>query len=149
MSSCNSRVILQNVNSLSLACLLFFDGSDMFIGTPPAARASCGFTAAENRLFVFAGESTLPNQAVSGENEFPSNSHLWCCMAHKYLCFFTVSLNDLHQFDLITLQWSQIGQDTNGIAPLSRNSFGFSAAGQTLYVFGGRPDTEFGNEQNA
>jgi hypothetical protein len=66
-------------------------------------------------------------------------------LAHE-LCVVTVSLNDLHQFDLITLQWSQIEQDTEGIAPSSRNSFGFASAGPSLYMFGGRPDTKFGIE---
>ena len=65
--------------------------------------------------------------------------------AHKF-CVLAVSLNDLHQFDLITMQWSQIGQDTDGIASLPRNGFGFAALGLSLYVFGGRPDTQFGNE---
>ena len=43
------------------------DGS---VGTPPKARASCGFTAIGSRLFVFAGESKLVNQRVTGETPF-------------------------------------------------------------------------------
>ncbi len=43
----------------------------MVAGTPPAARAGCGFTAIGNRLFVFAGESSLPNQRVTGADLFP------------------------------------------------------------------------------
>uniref|UniRef100_A0A7S0MMZ5 Tyrosine-protein kinase ephrin type A/B receptor-like domain-containing protein n=1 Tax=Cryptomonas curvata TaxID=233186 RepID=A0A7S0MMZ5_9CRYP len=94
--------------------------NDMVLGTPPTARAGFGFSAVENRLFVFAGESYLPYERIS------------------------VCLNDLHQFDLITQKWSQIGLDADGTAPLSRYSFGFAAAGHSLYVFGGRPEKNFG-----
>ncbi len=49
-----------------------------------------------------------------------------------------MTLNDLHQFDLITLQWSEISRDVEIPAALSfRLGFGFAAVGQSLYVFGG------------
>ncbi len=49
-----------------------------------------------------------------------------------------VTLSDLHQFDLITLQWKEISRDVDIPAALSfRFGFGFAAVGQSLYVFGG------------
>ncbi len=49
-----------------------------------------------------------------------------------------VALNDLHQFDLVTLKWSQISSYVASPAALSfRSGFGFAAAGQSLFVFGG------------
>ncbi len=57
-------------------------------------------------------------------------------LAHAYVS--TVTLNDLHQFDLITLQWSQISLDVDSPVALSfRFGFGFTAVGQSLHVFGG------------
>jgi hypothetical protein len=50
-----------------------------------------------------------------------------------------VTLNDLHQFDLRTLQWSKISGDVDGLSPSSRFSFGFAALGDSIYVFGGTP----------
>ena len=64
LNSCISKVLQYNIDTLSLACLLFLDGSDMVLGTPPTARAGCGFTAVGSRLVVFAGERRLPNQNV-------------------------------------------------------------------------------------
>jgi hypothetical protein len=52
-----------------------------------------------------------------------------------------VSLNDLHQFDLLTLRWRQISGDVDGLAPSSRYNFGFAALGNSLYVFGGTAGT--------
>jgi hypothetical protein len=56
-----------------------------------------------------------------------------------------VSLNDLHQFDLVTLKWKQLDLDVNGFAPSPRFSFGFTAVGQVLYVFGGQDSQQNGN----
>jgi hypothetical protein len=50
-------------------------------------------------------------------------------------------LSDLHQFDLITLQWSEISHYVDGPALSSRFSFGFAAVRQSLFVFGGMTRT--------
>jgi hypothetical protein len=44
-------------------------GSDMTIGTPPSARAECGFTAIGSRLFVFAGQTIWPGTSTLGEEK--------------------------------------------------------------------------------
>jgi hypothetical protein len=49
-----------------------------------------------------------------------------------------VTLNDLHQLDLVTMQWTEIGRDLLIPEALpSQFGFGFTAVGRSLYVFGG------------
>ena len=49
-----------------------------------------------------------------------------------------MSLNDLHQLDLVTMQWTEIGRDVHIPEALPfRFGFGFTAMGRSLYVFGG------------
>jgi hypothetical protein len=115
------------------------------IGTPPSARAECGFTAIGSRLFVFAGQTTLPDNSAFGDKVYPLLPFVWLlnqCWSnsewHAHNFALIVTLNDLHQFDLITLQWSEISRDVEIPAALSfRLGFGFAAVGQSLYVFGG------------
>ncbi len=80
--SCICNLLLHNPVTLTFACLFFLDGSDMVVGTPPLGRAGCGFTAVGSRLFVFAGERKLPNQAVYGEEEFLFIHHLCNTAVH-------------------------------------------------------------------
>jgi hypothetical protein len=55
-----------------LASLVHVYGSNVARGTPPAARAGCGFAAVGSRLFVFAGASKLTKyKGVIGENHKP------------------------------------------------------------------------------
>ena len=73
-------------------------------------------------------------------------------MACSHLLLLIVTLNDLHQFDLVTLQWNEISRDVDIPAALSfRFGFGFAAVGQSLYVFGGLSGSagaHFSNESN-
>lgn len=52
-------------------------GSNIAIGTPPSARAGCGFTAIGSRLFVFSGQTNLPDKTVFGDHDYvyPSLPH--------------------------------------------------------------------------
>jgi hypothetical protein len=58
-----------------------------------------------------------------------------------------VTLNDLHQFDLITLQWIEISRDVHmpEVLPVLFG-FGFTAVGQSLYAFGGLSETAGENQ---
>ena len=52
--------------------------------------------------------------------------------------FFAVSfLNDLHEFDLSTMMWTDISGQVQGISPSRRYDHGFSFALGKLFIFGG------------
>ena len=75
-----SDIVIQESKNLSnmivsifelVSCLeaesSFFVGSNIVKGTPPSVRAGCGFTAIGSRLFVFAGQTTLPDEFAFGD----------------------------------------------------------------------------------
>jgi hypothetical protein len=49
---------------------------------------------------------------------------------------FSANLGDLHMFDPVELEWTEIGKADASLPP-SRDLFGFSGAGGALFVFGG------------
>ena len=46
-------------------------------------------------------------------------------------------LNDLYEFDLATMQWTDITDRIQGSPPVPRYYHGFASAEGTLYAFGG------------
>ena len=52
-------------------------------------------------------------------------------------CHCTAPLNDLHVFDPIALNWTDLADINAGIPPMARGSHDFTSAGGQLYVYGG------------
>jgi hypothetical protein len=48
-----------------------------------------------------------------------------------------IFFNDLHEYSLASENWTALNQDNRSLGPSPRSEFGFVAAGNKLYLFGG------------
>ena len=53
-------------------------------------------------------------------------------------------LNDLYMFDPLSMEWSRIDGSVLGTAPVGRYNAGFTAAGDSICLFGGNSKSDRG-----